>query len=106
MQIKEPLSGMTIGDYTEDMYDFYETCAAMAACDLIITVDTAVVHAAASIGRPTWMLSRWDGCWRWFGHRLSSPWYPTLVQFVQKKPRDWSEVMEDMAVELARFVKK
>ena len=72
-QVKKPPVGMTIGDFTEDMYDFYETCCVIANCDLVISVDTAVVHAAASIGKPTWLLSRWDGCWRWFGDREDSP---------------------------------
>jgi hypothetical protein len=40
------------------------------------------------------MLSRWDGCWRWFGDRKDSPWYPSLTQFEQLKPSDWSGVLE------------
>lgn len=105
-QISTPIPGMTIGDFTDEMYDFYETCAAMSACDLVITVDTAVAHAAASIGRPTWMFSRWDGCWRWFGDGLTNPWYPTLLQFVQTKPRDWTGVVRGVAAELSKFVEK
>ena len=93
-QIKKAPNGMVIADYTEDMYDFYETCCAIEQCDLVISVDTAVCHAAASIGKETWMLSRWDGCWRWFGDRKDSPWYPSLTQFEQLKPSDWSGVLE------------
>ena len=104
-QVKTPPTGMTIGDFTEDMYDFYETCCAIDNCDLVISVDTAVLHAAASIGKPTWLLSRWDGCWRWFGDRKDSPWYPTLRQFVQPAPHDWDGMMEQVAVELREFIK-
>lgn len=104
-QIKDRPKGMIVGDFTEDMYDFYETCCAMANCDLVITVDTAVVHAAASIGAPTWMLSRWDGCWRWFGDGPNSPWYPTLRQFVQTEPHDWDGVMKQVAKELRALVR-
>lgn len=104
-QIKNPISGMTIGDFTEDMYDFYETCCAIENCDLVISVDTAVVHAAASIGKPTWLLSRWDGCWRWFGDRLNSPWYPSLQQFVQLQPGDWDGMMKVAAKQLAILAK-
>jgi len=104
-QIRTPPAQMSIVDYTEEMYDFYETCCAMEQCDLIITVDTAVCHAAASIGKPTWMLSRWDGCWRWFGDREDSPWYPSLRQFVQKKPGQWNETLEIVTKELTDFVK-
>lgn len=104
-QIEKPPVGMTIGDFTEEMYDFYETCCAAANCDLVISVDTAVVHAAASVGVPTWLLSRWDGCWRWFGDREDSPWYPTLRQFVQPAPHDWDGMLKKVAVELTKLVK-
>jgi tetratricopeptide (TPR) repeat protein len=97
--------GMMIGDATEDMHDFYETCCAIENCDLVISVDTAVLHAAASIGKPTWLLSRWDGCWRWFGNRPDSPWYPSLRQFEQPAPGDWEGLMNTVAQELERFVK-
>lgn len=103
-QVKNPPRNMIVGDFTEDMYDFYETCCAIENCDLVITVDTAVAHAAASIGKPTWVVSRWDGCWRWFGDRPDSPWYPTVSQFVQPAPHDWDGVMKKMAVELAKVV--
>ena len=104
-QIKKPPANMFIADYTEDMYDFYETCCAMEQCDLVIAVDTAVAHAAASIGKPTWMLSRWDGCWRWFGDREDCPWYPTLRQFEQTAPYDWHNILLKMEQELRKFVK-
>lgn len=103
-QAKAPPPDMTIHDLTEDMTDFYETCCVIKNLDLVISVDTAVVHAAASVGVPTWLLSRWDGCWRWFGDRTSSPWYPSLRQFVQPAPHDWDGMMDNVAVELAKLV--
>src|SRR6266852_6107089 len=81
-----------------------ETCCAIENCDLVISVDTAVVHAAASLGKPTWLLSRWDGCWRWFGTREDSPWYPSLRQFTQPVPGDWDGMLQKVAKELTVFV--
>lgn len=103
-QIKTPPRGMHIADFTEDMHDFYETCCAAACCDLVISVDTAVVHACASVGVPTWLLSRWDGCWRWFGNQALSPWYPSLRQFVQPEPHDWDGMLLNVAYELQKLV--
>lgn len=99
-QVQKPPVDMTIGDFTEDMYDFYETCAAIETCDLVITVDTAVAHAAASIGKPTWILSRWDGCWRWFDRREDSPWYPSAKIFHQDQPHNWDSVIKRIGDEL------
>ncbi len=97
-------AGMTFGDFTDDMYDFYETAAAIENLDLVISVDTAVVHVAASLGKPTWLLSRWDGCWRWFGDRSDSPWYPSLRQFVQPKSDDWAGMVTEVEKELRALI--
>jgi hypothetical protein len=103
-QVRRPPAGMTIAEFEDEIYDFYETCALIENLDLVITVDTAVAHAAASIGKETWLLSRWDGCWRWFGDREDSPWYPTLRQFVQPKQHDWPGLMSKVKVELEKWV--
>lgn len=102
-QIKAPPRGMTIGEWTNELDDFYDTAALIDCLDLVITVDTAVVHLAAALGKPTWLLSRYDGCWRWLGHRTDSPWYPTVRQFSQPKPGDWASVMEEASVALREY---
>ena len=65
----------------------------MAALDLVITVDTAIVHLAGALGVPVWLLNRFDTCWRWLLHRTDSPWYPSLRQFRQARPGDWDGVL-------------
>ncbi len=104
-QVEHPPRGMTIGDWTGDLDDFYDTAALIECLDLVISVDTAVVHLAAALGKPTWLLSRHDGCWRWFKDRTDSPWYPTVRVFNQPKPNDWGTVMEQAAVALNEYVK-
>jgi ADP-heptose:LPS heptosyltransferase len=60
----------------------------------VIGVDTAVVHLAGALGKPVWLLNRFDTCWRWLLGRDDSPWYPTLRQFRQPSAGDWQGVME------------
>ncbi|HET9285694.1 MAG TPA: tetratricopeptide repeat-containing glycosyltransferase family protein [Candidatus Angelobacter sp.] len=103
-QVKEPPPGMTIGDWMDDADDFYDTAALIENLDLVISVDTAVLHVAAALGKPTWLLSRYDGCWRWLGTRKDSPWYPTLTQFYQPKPNDWVSVMKEVSASLRQYV--
>lgn len=105
-QVELPPAGMTIGDWTDELDDFYDTAALIANLDLVITVDTAVVHLAAALGKPTWLLSRWDGCWRWLGTRADSPWYPSLRQFTQPAPHAWGPMMEAVAVALRQRVQE
>jgi ADP-heptose:LPS heptosyltransferase len=66
----------------------------MMHLDLVITVDTAVVHLAGALGKPVWLLNRFNSCWRWLTGRTGSPWYPRVLRvFHQKQPGDWHEVI-------------
>jgi Flp pilus assembly protein TadD len=103
-ETRSPPSGMTIHDWSESLDDFNETAALIAALDLVISVDTAVVHLAGALGKPVWMLNRFDTCWRWLLGRDDSPWYPTLRQFRQPAPGDWESVMRAIAETLAAMV--
>jgi hypothetical protein len=66
-------------------------------------VDTAVVHLAGALGKPVWMLNRFDSCWRWFLNRDDTPWYPSMRQFRQTSRGDWAGVIERVrdALEIA-----
>ena len=66
----------------------------MAGLDLVISVDTAVAHLAAALGRPVWMLNRFNSCWRWLMHRDDTPWYPSMRLFRQTSRGDWPGVVE------------
>ncbi len=68
-----------------------DTAALIEQLDLVISVDTAVVHLAAALGVPTWGLIRKAGGWPW-GPAVSGPsvWYPNLWSFRQQKLDDWS----------------
>jgi Flp pilus assembly protein TadD len=81
--------------------DFADTAAVVANLDLVITVDTAVAHLAGAMAKPVWVLSRFDGCWRWLRERSDSPWYPTARLFRQSVPGVWDDVIADVADRLA-----
>jgi tetratricopeptide (TPR) repeat protein len=92
---------LTIQDYTDMLLDFSDTAALIENLDLVITVDTAVAHLSAALGKETWILNRFDACWRWFSdHRTSSPWYPSVRIFTQKEPGKWEGVMSEVVIEL------
>jgi tetratricopeptide (TPR) repeat protein len=86
-------SGVMIHDWTDELRDFADTAALVEALDLVITVDTAVAHVAGALGKPVWILSRFDACWRWLDGRDDSPWYPTVRLFRQAAPGAWDEVV-------------
>jgi tetratricopeptide (TPR) repeat protein len=87
-------------DWTMSLNDFSETAALVCALDLVISVDTAVAHLAGALGRPVWLLNRFDTDWRWLRDRSDSPWYPSLRQFRQNRWGDWSGVLAAVRVAL------
>ncbi len=83
------------------LHDLAETAALITALDLVITVDTAVAHLAAGLGKNTWLLDRTGGDWRWLRGRENSPWYPALRIFRQATPNNWSTVIGEVCKALA-----
>ncbi|HEY4031618.1 MAG TPA: tetratricopeptide repeat protein [Caulobacteraceae bacterium] len=86
-------SGPPIVDLTAELKDFADTAALIANLDLVIVCDTAVAHLAGGLGRPVWILNRFDTCWRWGTDGDASPWYPTARLFTQAAAGDWDGVM-------------
>jgi hypothetical protein len=93
-------SGLPIRDFSMEWQDFAATAAFIGGLDLVISVDTAVAHVAAAMGKPVWLLNRYDSCWRWFQGRSDSPWYPTLRLFRQPGAGDWAPVVAAATAEL------
>ncbi len=99
---RDPASARRLGlvDWSDDLADFADTAALIAALDLLISVDTSVAHVAGAIGAPVWMLNRVDTDWRWGHAGTSSAWYPTMRLFRQTVPRQWRSVIADIRAAL------
>lgn len=91
-------------DVMGEMADFADTAALVANLDLVISVDTAVAHLAAALGKPVWVLDRFDSCWRWLANRSDSPWYSSLRLFRQEFPGDWDGVVVRVRRDLQHLV--
>jgi ADP-heptose:LPS heptosyltransferase len=79
-------------DLRAELHDFADTAALIDTLDLVLSADTAVAHLAGALGKPVWLLDRYNSCWRWRAAAGSSPWYPTLRIFRQQRFGDWSDV--------------
>jgi hypothetical protein len=90
-------------DVMDEVGDFADTAALIANLDLVISVDTAVAHLAAALGKPVWLLDRFDTCWRWLTGRGDSPWYPTLRIYRQLQPGDWNSVLAEVTRDLRKL---
>jgi len=83
--------------------DFSDAAALYAALDLIISVDTSVVHVAGALGCPVWLLLPEVPDWRWLLERGDSPWYPSLRLFRQPRRGDWDSVIARVTRELLQL---
>ena len=92
--------GPKIINHADSLNDFTDTAALIENLDLVISVDTSTAHLAGALGKPVWLMNRFDTCWRWFLDREDSPWYPTFRIFRQSFPNDWDSVVQKIANEL------
>ena len=92
-------------DLTSHLTDFAETAALVSCLDLVISVDTSVVHLAGALGRPVWTLLPYAPDWRWLLDRDDSPWYPTMRLFRQAAARDWADVLNRVRAALAEHAR-
>lgn len=90
-------------DFGEEVKSLADTAALMANLDLIISVDTAVVHLAGALARPVWVALPFAPDWRWLRDIEHSPWYPTLRHFRKRDRGDWSEVFSRLEKALREF---
>jgi hypothetical protein len=52
------------------------------------------------LGKPVWLLTCFDPCWRWLVGRSDSPWYPGMRLYRQPRPGDWDAVVAEVADDL------
>ena len=95
-----------IADHAGELFDFQETAALVEQLDLVISVDTSMVHLAGALGKPVWMFNRYNTCWRWMLDRTDSPWYPAMRIFRQQTFGDWQPVVAEVAHALAEFARE
>jgi ADP-heptose:LPS heptosyltransferase len=95
---------VTCQDQVNEAWDFLETTAIIANCDLVITSDTSVAHLAGGMGKTIWLLLQRVPDWRWGMESDTTFWYPTMRLFRQKELGNWAEVVERVAAELQSHI--
>jgi len=105
-EIRQHGASLNLVELGSQFSDFTATAAAIANLDLVISVDTAVAHLAATLGKPTWILLPFSPDWRWLLGREDSPWYPSVRLFRQPRRGDWESVVRAVAQALATLAKK
>jgi tetratricopeptide (TPR) repeat protein len=87
--------------WPETLADYEETAALASALDLVISVQTAVVHLAGALGVATWALVPETAEWRYGEHAETMPWYPSVKLIRKQRGEDWSGVLARVEARLA-----
>jgi hypothetical protein len=101
---EQQLTAAGVTRYPGAIASFADTAALIAHLDVVISVDTAITHLAAAMGRPTWLMLQWFATdWRWMLDRDSNPWYSTVRIFRQPSMGDWDTVTKKIEQYLTWF---
>lgn len=94
--------GLTVAAFAglDPLVELDGQAALIAALDLVIAVDSAVVHLAGALGASVWTLLPIPPDWRWMCGRADSPWYPAMRLYRQTSPGDWASVLAHVARDL------
>lgn len=83
-------------------HSYADTAALISTLDLVISVDTSVVHLAGALGVPTWLLLSVDPDWRWGLKGESTVWYDNTRIFRKSTVIDWQPVVDRVGEELEK----
>ena len=95
---------VSIFDLSDQLNDFSDTAAVIENLDLIISVDTSTAHLASALGKPTWLLNRFDSCWRWLITGKKTAWYPTMKIYRQHAWQDWTLALKELEADLNHLI--
>jgi ADP-heptose:LPS heptosyltransferase len=83
----------------EEINNFSDTAAIVENMDLIISVDTSLIHLAGALGKKSFLMLSYSADWRWLLERNTSPWYDSVKIFRQKLIGDWNFVINEIQLE-------
>lgn len=92
--------GLTVHNFTDALVDYDETAALVAALDVVISVQTAVVHLAGALGKKTYVLVPVSPEWRYLRTGETMPWYKSVRLLRQAQVGNWTDVLQKAAGEL------
>lgn len=94
LQLKVPRDRPTnLIDISEELATLADTAAVIDEMDLIITIDTSLVHLAGALGKPTWLLLPHRYEWRWGTDGESNCWYDSVRVLRQPAPGSWAPLL-------------
>ena len=86
-----------IGAWDISTPDIIELGYRMGELDIVVSVDTMVVHLAGALGHEPWVMLHADCDWRWPTRDSASLWYSRARLFHQRLAGEWADVIDDVS---------
>lgn len=87
----------------EEITDFDDIAALVQSLDVVVSVQTAVVHLSGAVGTPALVMLPQRPEWRYAALPVSMPWYGSVSLFRQDDRGDWDPVIARIAARLRRM---
>ena len=85
---------INLGSYVKD---FYDTALIVDNMDIVLSVDTSVVHLCGAMGKKVFVLLPFAPDWRWGLDDDKTNWYDSVTLFRQETMGNWDDVLEKVA---------
>lgn len=102
-EFKNEENRKNIFDLSKQINDFSDTVGILENVDLLVSVDTSVVHLAGALGKKVITLLPFSSNWRWGIEAESTFWYPSMKLIRQDKISDWDSVFYKLCQEIENF---
>lgn len=92
-QLKELPEDADVINLAPSLKDFADTAKALESLDVLVSVDTGVLHLAGAMGKPVLAMMSQPTGFLWMDERTDSPWYPSVKLIRQKAIGEWADVI-------------
>jgi len=80
----------------DEINNFLDTAAIVSNMDLIISIDTSLIHLAGAIGKKSFLMLSYSADWRWLLDQNKTPWYENIKIFRQDSIGNWDFVINQI----------
>lgn len=97
---------MKIVDMSSNIENFADTAKIINSMDMVVGVDTSVIHLAGALNVPTVCAVAWNPDWRWKLEGQSTEWYPSVKIIRQKVKGEWGSVFDEIKTVVQKQIRR
>lgn len=100
---KDDIGCDNVCSLTQYIRNYNDTASLLKNIDVLVTIDSSIVHIAGALGLKTYLMLPHTAEWRWFDDTTSTPWYDSVTIFKQDKNGEWQSVIDKVKAALIKL---